>query len=248
MSPLTPRYTLPAMSWLNDSVILEAEGVEFEPFCAIGIEPKATLANRREIVPLGQPAVVIGRGSIIGPHAAIYWDVRIGRDCRFGDHVNVREGVTIGDRCAIGTKVDIQYGVHIADDVRILNETQIAGGSTIGRGTFIGPGVQTANDRGVNPRDYRDNGQVGVTIGEHVMIGVGAILLPGVKIGDGATVAAGALVTKDVGAGETVFGSPARVIYRKPVGIIEASGLRRGDWPAEQCTAGALSAGMPDAA
>jgi UDP-2-acetamido-3-amino-2,3-dideoxy-glucuronate N-acetyltransferase len=181
-------------------------------FTVIGLRPMTTAANRR-LVDQGPPKPVkIGDRSIIGAHCTLYRDIVIGDDTRVADHVVIREGVRIGARCVIGVMVDLQYNVTIADDVRILNQTQIAGGSTIGRGTFIGPGVQTANDPHVakfDLDDYRNRGQVGVTIGEKVFIGVGAILLPGVKIGDGARIAAGAVVTKDVPAGAAVYGMPA---------------------------------------
>jgi maltose O-acetyltransferase len=97
--------------------------------------------------------------------------------------------------------------------VRILNETHITGGTVIGDGTFIGPGVWSANDPYLahfDLDDYQDRGQVAPIIGRKVFIGVGAILLPGIVIGDGAMIAAGALVTKDVAPGAKVYGMPAR--------------------------------------
>jgi maltose O-acetyltransferase len=84
---------------------------------------------------------------------------------------------------------------------------------TIGEGTQIGPAVQIyAAD---HPRDARvrasgvENGKP-VTIGLDVWIGGGAIILPGVSVGDGAVIGAGAVVTRDVAAGTTVRGNPAR--------------------------------------
>jgi acetyltransferase-like isoleucine patch superfamily enzyme len=189
--------------------VLDA-GVIIGPGTILGLQPLATAANRRRVTP--QPPGAIGLGCVIGCYCVIYANVIIGQQCRFGEFVDVREEVRIGARCIIGTNVDIQYGATIGDDVRIFNESQISGGSIIGNGSFIGPGVQTANHRHVDLGDYRSppNGPEGVTIGERVMIGAAAILLPGVKIGDGATIGAGALVTKDVPAGVTVQGFPAR--------------------------------------
>lgn len=180
-------------------------------FTIFGRQPYPTAANRRKARVVGPGR--IGSGTVVGCLCVIYAGVFIGREVCVGDHAVIREDTRIGDRCVIGTKVDIQYGCTIADDVRILNETQIAGGSTIGRGSFIGPGVQTANDPHIarhSLEEYKDRGQAGVTIGEYAFVGVGAILLPGVKIGDRSIVAAGAVVTRDVPIGATVFGSPAR--------------------------------------
>lgn len=207
-------------------------GVRVGAMTVLGRQPYATAANRRQVRLVG--AGQIGAGTVIGCLCVIYAGVFMGRGVCVGDHAVIREDTRIGNRCVIGTKVDIQYAATIGDDVRILNEAQIAGGSVIGAGSFIGPGVQTANDPHVarhDLADYQDRGQAGVTIGERVFIGVGAILLPGVRIGDGAVIAAGAVVTKDVAVGARVSGVPARL----------ASG-----WPASaERIAGALGAGGP---
>ena len=85
---------------------------------------------------------------------------------------------------------------------------------TIGDRTQIGPGVQIlAAD---HPRDaaVRASGLEfcrPVRIGHDVWIGGGAIILPGVSVGDGALIGAGSVVTRDVPAGATTFGNPARV-------------------------------------
>lgn len=200
-------------------------------FSVFGRQPYATGANRRPVRLVG--AGRVGRDSVVGSLCVIYAGVFIGRACCIGDHAVIREDTRIGNRCVIGAKVDIQYGVTIADDVRILNETQIAGGTVIGAGTFIGPGVQTANDPHVAHHDlddYQDRGQVAPVIGSKVFIGVGAILLPGVKIGDGATIGAGAVVTRDVPDGSTVLAAGVRgqVIEPRPALARIAQGLRQG--------------------
>jgi maltose O-acetyltransferase len=84
----------------------------------------------------------------------------------------------------------------------------------IGDGTQIGPAVQiyTAD----HPRD-RETRLAGlefgkpVTIGSNVWIGGGAILLPGITVGDDAVIGAGSVVTRDVPAGATAVGNPARL-------------------------------------
>lgn len=185
--------------------------VRIGAFSVLGRQPYPTAANRRPVRLVGGGR--IGAGSVVGCLCVIYAGVFIGRECCIGDHAVIREDTRIGDRCVVGAKVDIQYGVTVGSDVRILNEVQIAGGTVIGDGTFIGPGVQTANDPHVahfDLADYQDRGQVALVIGRKVFIGVGAILLPGITIGDGAIIAAGAVVTRDVAVGEKVKGMPAR--------------------------------------
>ena len=86
---------------------------------------------------------------------------------------------------------------------------------TIGEGTQIGPAVQIyAADHPRDPEARRKNLENGkpVTIGKNVWIGGGAILLPGVTVGDDAVIGAGSVVTRDVPAGAIVAGNPARVL------------------------------------
>lgn len=185
------------------------EGCIIGAYGVYGVQPMPTAANVR-IVRQDWPPGHVGSRTIIGSHCVIGAGVMIGVDCRIGDHVNIREGVLIGDRCVIGTKCDLQFECRIGHDVKIFNETQIAGEMIIGDGTFVGPGVVTANDKRVDPLDYCDHGRHPPVIGRNVVIGMAAVILPGVHIADGATVAAGAVVTRDVGAGGMVYGMPAR--------------------------------------
>lgn len=207
--PSYPTHAGTLVEWGADTWLGE--------FAVIGLRPMANAANRRA-VPDGPPQPVkIGDRTMIGAHAAIYRDVMIGEDCRLGDHVLIREGARIGNRCVVGSMCDLQYNVTLGDDVKIFNQTQITGNSVIGRGTFIGPGVQSMNDAALfkaDPEDYRDRGQIGLIIGEFVRIGGAAILLPGITIGDRAIVGAGAVVTRDVPAGATVMASGVRGIVK----------------------------------
>ena len=87
----------------------------------------------------------------------------------------------------------------------------------IGDGTQIGPAVQIyAADHPRDPVARRGGLECGkaVTIGRNCWIGGGAILLPGVTVGDDAIIGAGSVVTRDVPAGATVAGNPARVLHR----------------------------------
>jgi len=110
---------------------------------------------------------------------------------------------------------DYGYNIHLCDDVFlnfncvILDVVEVR----IGTGTQIGPAVQIyAADHPRDAAERRSGLEYGrpVVIGEHVWIGGGAIILPGVTIGDGALIGAGSVVTRDVAAGATVVGNPAR--------------------------------------
>lgn len=111
---------------------------------------------------------------------------------------------------------DYGFNIYLADDVFlnfncvILDVVEVR----IGAGTQIGPGVQIVTAD--HPRDaaQRATGlEFGrpVEIGSNVWIGAGAIILPGVRIGDGTLIGAGSVVTRDVPAGATAYGNPARI-------------------------------------
>ncbi|WP_439814860.1 sugar O-acetyltransferase [Zavarzinia sp. CC-PAN008] len=119
--------------------------------------------------------------------------------------------------CDYGYNIRIGDGVFINFNCVVLDVVAVA----IGDGTQIGPGVQilTAD----HPRDPRQRAQglecgVPVRIGRNVWIGGGAIILPGVTIGDDAIVGAGAVVTRDVPHGATAVGNPARLRERADAG------------------------------
>ena len=111
---------------------------------------------------------------------------------------------------------DYGYNIHLGDDVFlnfncvILDVAKVE----IGAGTQIGPAVQIyAADHPRDPTSRRQGWELGrpVAIGRNVWIGGAAIILPGIAIGDDAVIGAGSVVTKDVPAGATVAGNPARV-------------------------------------
>ena len=123
----------------------------------------------------------------------------------------------VGPGCAIRAPVYVDYGVHVrlGRDVFLnygcvlLDVCEI----TIGDGTAIGPYVQLlAADHPRDPALRAAGLETGapVTIGRNVWIGGGAIVLPGVSVGDEAVIGAGAVVTRDVAPGATVAGNPAR--------------------------------------
>jgi maltose O-acetyltransferase len=129
---------------------------------------------------------------------------------------------TVGQGATVRSPVFVDYGfnIHLGDHVFLnfgcvlLDVAEIH----IGKDTQIGPNVQilTAD----HPRDprVRETGVecgIPIRIGRNVWIGGGAIILPGVTVGDDAIIGAGAVVTRDVPEGATVAGNPARIIPPK---------------------------------
>jgi len=113
--------------------------------------------------------------------------------------------------CDYGFNIRLGSDVFLNFNCVILDVVEVA----IGEGTQIGPAVQIyAADHPRDPAQRRDGLECGrpVRIGRNVWIGGGAIILPGIVIGDDAVVGAGSVVTRDVPAGATVAGNPARVL------------------------------------
>jgi len=133
---------------------------------------------------------------------------------------HVLPGATIGKRCNIGDHCFIESGVVVGDNVTVKNGCMLWDGVTIEAGVFIGPGVVFTNDR--HPRSprladaadrYAGRGWLAETVVRTgASIGAGAVILPGLSIGEYAMVAAGAVVTKDVAAFSIVMGNPAAAV------------------------------------
>jgi acetyltransferase-like isoleucine patch superfamily enzyme len=155
-----------------------------------------------------------------GQFCVIADDVRLGRDVAIYNFVNLY-GCEIGDETRVGTFVEIQKGARVGARCKISSHTFICEGVTVEDEVFVGHGVQFINDRrprAANP-DGTPQGESDWTLERTVVrrgasIGTGATILCGVEIGERATVGAGAVVTRDVPAGATVAGNPARVLRR----------------------------------
>jgi acetyltransferase-like isoleucine patch superfamily enzyme len=153
----------------------------------------------------------------------------VGADCVFEAGVLVfhPENVSLGENVYVGHQT-ILKGYH-KNELRIGDRTWIgqqcffhaAGGITIGASVGIGPGVkiltsQHAEAGRAAPVLFSPIEAAPVVIEDDADIGVGAILLPGVTVGKGAIVGAGAVVTEDVPAYAVVAGVPARVLRMRP--------------------------------
>jgi UDP-2-acetamido-3-amino-2,3-dideoxy-glucuronate N-acetyltransferase len=135
---------------------------------------------------------MIGNGSRVWQFVVILSGARIGSECNICSHCLIESDVVIGDRVTVKSGVQLWNGLRIADDV------------------FIGPNATFSNDK-FPKSGNRDFKCLETVVEAGASIGAGATVLPGIRIGAGATVGAGAVVTRDVPAGATVVGNPARI-------------------------------------
>jgi UDP-3-O-[3-hydroxymyristoyl] glucosamine N-acyltransferase len=141
--------------------------------------------------------------------AVVYAGARLGNGVIVGDQAQVRERAVVGERSVIGRASCVDFEATVGDRVLIQTAVYVTGGSVVEDDVFIGPGVITTNDNamGRHPKGAPLQGPI---FRRACRVGGGAVLVPGVEIGEEAFVAAGALVTRDVAARDAVLGLPAR--------------------------------------
>jgi UDP-2-acetamido-3-amino-2,3-dideoxy-glucuronate N-acetyltransferase len=155
----------------------------------------------------------------IAPSADVSDDAVIGDGSKVWHLAQVREGARLGENCIVGRGAYIGSGVVLGDNCKVQNYALVYEPAELGHGVFIGPAVVLTNDtypRAISPdgslKSAHDWTPVGVTIRDGASIGARAVCVAPVTIGRWATVAAGAVVTKDVPDFALVAGVPARRI------------------------------------
>jgi acetyltransferase-like isoleucine patch superfamily enzyme len=162
------------------------------------------------------PPTEIGDGTIVSTGAIVFAGSRIGARVILGDQSCVRERVVIGDDVVIGRGSLVENDTTIGAMTRIQADAYITAHSTLEEHVFIAPCVVTTNDNFMGRTERRHELMAGPTIRRGARVGGGAVLCPGIEIGEEAFVGAGAVVTKDVPARTIVVGNPARALREVP--------------------------------
>jgi acetyltransferase-like isoleucine patch superfamily enzyme len=186
------------------------DGVKVLEYAVVGKQPSLSPRSTAKRDPL-EPAE-IGDGTIISTGAVVFAGTKVGARVILGDQSCVRERVVVGDDVVIGRGSLVENDTTIGAMTKIQAEAYITAYSTLEEHVFIAPCVVTTNDEFMGRTERRKALMKGPTIRRGARIGGGAILLPGVEIGEEAFVGAGAVVTKPVEPRMLVVGNPARVM------------------------------------
>jgi acetyltransferase-like isoleucine patch superfamily enzyme len=164
------------------------------------------------------PPLVVGDGARILACAVVFAGSRLGSGVIVGDQACVRERCELGDGVIVGRGSLVENDTTIGARTRIQANAYVTAYTTLEEDVFIAPGVVTTNDNFMGRTEERLEQMKGPTVRRGARVGGGAVLLPGIEIGEEAFVGAGAVVLHDVPARAVVVGNPARQIRDVPAG------------------------------
>jgi UDP-2-acetamido-3-amino-2,3-dideoxy-glucuronate N-acetyltransferase len=190
------------------------EGVKILDGAVVGKQP--TLSPRSTAKREDLPPAELGEGTIVSTGAIVFAGTRLGARVIVGDQACVRERVEVGDDVVIGRGSLVENDTTVGALTKIQADAYITAYSTLEDEVFIAPCVVTTNDDFMGRTEQRHELVKGPTIRRRARVGGGAVLCPGVEIGEEAFVGAGAVVTKDVPPRVVVVGNPARVLRDVP--------------------------------
>jgi UDP-2-acetamido-3-amino-2,3-dideoxy-glucuronate N-acetyltransferase len=127
-----------------------------------------------------------------------------------GASVVIEPGAVVGEQCRLGPHVFVERGARIGARVTLAGGTQVWAGVSLEDDVFVGPNAAFVNDR--FPRSGHATEPEPTVVRTRASIGANATLLPGLEVGEGAMVGAGAVVTRAVPRNAIVIGNPARIV------------------------------------
>src|ERR671913_247714 len=189
-------------------------GVKVLEGAVVGKQPTLSPRSTAKREPLDP--TTIGDGTVVSTGAIVFAGSTVGARVILGDQSCVRERVEVGDDVVLGRGSLIENDTSVGARTKIQAEAYVTAYSTLEEDVFIAPCVVTTNDNWMGRTEKRFGNIKGPTIRRGARVGGGAILCPGVEIGEEAFVGAGAVVTKDVPPRMLVVGNPARPVRAVP--------------------------------
>ncbi|HTC71297.1 MAG TPA: acyltransferase [Solirubrobacteraceae bacterium] len=153
----------------------------------------------------------LGARVSVGAGAVVFAGASVGPETIIGDQAYLRERARVGEGSVIGRGSVVDNDVVVGARARVQTNVYLTAFTLLEDDVFVGPGAITTNDDTM-ARHGREAPVRGATLRRACRVGGGAVLTPGVEIGEEAFVAAGAVVTRDVPARAVVMGVPARVV------------------------------------
>jgi bifunctional UDP-N-acetylglucosamine pyrophosphorylase/glucosamine-1-phosphate N-acetyltransferase len=194
------RIVDPANTWIDRDVTL-APGSRIEPFCQL------------------RAGTSVAEDAIVGPYVAAH-GAQIGRGCRVGPFAFLRPGTVLHERAAVGRFVELK-GAEIGSDSKVPHLSYL-GDVTVGTQVNIGAGTITAN--------YDGHEKHRTEIADGARTSSNSVLVAPVRVGAGATVAAGSVITEDVPDGALAIARPRQTVkegYAERVAARREEGARR---------------------
>ncbi len=219
-TPTAPGLVLSPSAQVADDVELGANvvihgdtvigaGVVVQDGVVLGKPPRLS-ARSSSAAPVAGP-LVIEAGASICAQAIVFAGARIGAGAIVGDQSYVRERTVVGAGSVVGRGACVDNDVVIGERVRLQSQVYVTAFSVVEDDVFVGPCAMTTNDNTM-ARRHTGDALRGATLRRGCRIGGGAILTPGIEVGEEAYVAAGSVVTNDVPPRGVVIGVPGRVV------------------------------------
>jgi acetyltransferase-like isoleucine patch superfamily enzyme len=191
---------------IHDGTVV-GDGCVLEEGAVLGKRPR--LARSSGVAGLAVDSLVLGERVTVCAGAVVFAGARLAEEVIVGDQAYVRERSAVGAGTVVGRGVAVDHDVTIGERCRLQTLSYVTGASLLEDDVFVGPGVMTTNDHTMN-RHGDDHVLAGATLRRACRVGGGAVLTPGVEVGEEAFVAAGAVVTRDVPPRGVVMGVPGR--------------------------------------
>lgn len=187
---------------VESDLIKLGDNAELDPSVLLGYRPGRRIAKL---------TLEVGAQARLRSGTVIYAGSRIGTGLQTGHNVVIREQNELGDNVQIWNNTTIDYGCRIGNNVKIHTNCYIAQFTILEDDVFLAPGVTIAND--LHPGcAFSGECMRGPTLQRGVQVGVNVTIVPMVTIGEHAVIGSGAVITSDIPPYSLVVGNPGRVI------------------------------------